>query len=81
MAYSRWYNSDLYIFEHVNIGLVCFGCALYGKDFRERGEMVKITSEEHLREHIKAHKEAGHSFDENLAEVIISSKPTWSQDD
>jgi hypothetical protein len=64
MAYSRFYESDIYIYPSVLGDVVCSGCLLGTKS-------VNIENDDQLREHLEAHSKAGHVLPDNLLQEIL----------
>lgn len=65
MAYSRFYDSDIYIYPSVLGDISCCGCFLYGKS-------ISIEDDVFLVNHIKEHRDAGHEVPDGLEEQILS---------
>jgi hypothetical protein len=66
MSFSRfgWYNSDVYVFEHVGGYIQCCGCAL--PEFNKDDEIfatVDLKTPKQALEHLSIHKDAGHNVD------------------
>jgi len=68
MAYSRFWDSDIYIYPHVEGYVYCAACLL-----SENSEI--ISNDEHLFIHISDHKKAGHDIPDMLYyEILMDSK-------
>lgn len=65
MAYSRFWDSDIYIYPSVLGDLCCSGCFLYGKS-------INIEDDISLNNHIKEHIDKGHDIPQGLLESILS---------
>lgn len=72
MAYSRFFDSDIYIYSHVGGYIECCACwlneKLHGSLF---GLSEKITNDDQLREHLDQHAQAGHEMPEGLLDEIL----------
>ena len=66
MAYSRFWDSDIYIYSHVD-GYVC--CAACWLSSEAQSEVIK--DDEHLFIHIEDHLKAGHDIPEMLFYEIV----------
>jgi hypothetical protein len=64
MAYSRFWDSDIYIYPSVDGDIVCAACILSESSFH-------IDNDADVVSHINAHREAGHNVPEGLAEDIL----------
>lgn len=74
MAYSRFYDSDIYIYPHVDGHIECAACWL-NEDELEYSlyiASVKITNDEQLRDHLELHAKAGHNMPEDLLQEILA---------
>jgi len=71
MAYSRFWESDIYIYPHVS-GYVCCAACLLSED----SEI--INDDQHLFLHIEEHKKAGHDIPEMLYYEIIMDSTRYS---
>lgn len=65
MAYSRFFDSDIYIYPSVLGDICCSGCLLYNKS-------INIDNDQDLIEHIKLHRDACHKIPRGLEEEILS---------
>lgn len=72
MSYSRFWDSDLYIYSHVNGYICCAACWL-----SEEANSEIIKDDEHLYIHIEEHKKAGHNMPEMLYYEIIMDKERY----
>ena len=73
MAYSRFFDSHIYIYPHVAGYITCAGCWL-NKDKSGLSifpNSVNITNDDELIEHLEAHAQAGHSMPEGLLDEIL----------
>jgi len=74
MAYSRFYDSHIYIYPSTEGYITCAGCWL-NKDKSGLSlfpNSTNITNDDELREHLEAHSNAGHSMPENLLQEILA---------
>lgn len=65
MAYSRFTDSDIYIYPSVLGDIVCSGCFLYNKS-------INIESDVQLLAHIQDHRDAGHNIPAGLEDEILA---------
>ena len=74
MAYSRFSNSDIYIYSHVGGWIECAACWLNeGSDEYSLFSMSEeIHDDVHLMAHVREHIKAGHDIPEGLLEEILS---------
>lgn len=72
MAYSRFWDSDMYIYPHVDGYVCCAACLL-----SEESEIIK--DDEHLYIHIEEHKKAGHEMPEMLYYEILMDSERYSK--
>jgi hypothetical protein len=66
MAYSRFFDSDLYIYSHVEGYVCCSACWL-----SEEANSEIIKDDNHLFLHLEDHSKAGHNMPEMLYYEII----------
>ena len=73
MAYSRFSNSDIYIYPHVSGYIECCACWLNeGQDeYSLYSASVEITNDVDLARHLKEHAKAGHDMPDNLLQDIL----------
>jgi hypothetical protein len=64
LAYSRFFDTDIYIYPHVDGYVYCAACLL-----SENSEIIE--DDEHLFLHIQEHIKAGHDIPEMLYYEII----------
>jgi hypothetical protein len=64
VSYSRFFDSDIYIYPHIDGYVYCAACLL-----SEESEIIK--DDEHLFIHIAEHLKAGHDIPEMLYYEII----------
>ena len=73
MAYSRFYNSDIYIYPSVGGWIECAGCFLNtSPDENTIFYSTKIYDDETLLMHILQHKISGHNIPDSLAQDILA---------
>ena len=69
MAYSRFYDSDIYIYPSVEGHIECAGCFLNISPNEDTiFYSTKIYDDETLLMHILQHKISGHNMPDNLAQ-------------
>jgi hypothetical protein len=73
MAYSRFWDSDIYIYSHVDGYIECCACWLNDKleEYSLFGLSEKITNDEQLEEHLDRHILAGHKVPIGLLQEIL----------
>ena len=73
MAYSRFYDSDIYIYPHVEGHIECAGCFLnISPDEHTIFQSTKIYDDETLLMHLVQHAISGHNMPDNLAQEILA---------
>jgi hypothetical protein len=71
LAYSRFFDSDIYIYPHVEGYIYCAACLL-----SEESETIK--DDEHLFLHLHEHFKAGHDVPEMLYYEIIMDEDRYT---
>lgn len=80
MAYSRFFDSDIYIYPHVDGYIECCACWLNEKlETGLFGLSEKIRDDQTLEEHIDEHILAGHNVPEGLLEDILSDEDRYGR--
>jgi hypothetical protein len=73
MAYSRFTNSDIYIYPSVEGHIECAGCFLNISPNEDTiFYSTKIYDDETLLMHILQHKISGHNMPDSLAQDILA---------
>ena len=73
MAYSRFYDSDIYIYPSVEGHIECAGCFLnISPDEDTIFYSTKIYDDETLLMHILQHRISGHKMPDSLAQDILA---------
>jgi hypothetical protein len=74
MAYSRFYDSDIYIYPHVSGHIECQACFLNEPtdEYSLFSVSEHITNDDQLRDHLEEHARAGHNMPENLLQDILA---------
>jgi len=73
MAYSRFYDSDIYIYPSVEGHIECAGCFLtISPDEHTIFQSTKIYDDETLLMHLVQHAISGHNMPDNLAQEILA---------
>ena len=73
MAYSRFYDSDIYIYPHVAGHIECAACFLnISPDEDNIFQSTKIYDDETLLIHILQHRISGHKMPDSLAQDILA---------
>jgi hypothetical protein len=65
MAYSRFSDSDIYIYPSVLGDICCSACFLYNGS-------IHIDNDQLLVDHIKEHRDAGHNIPAGLEDEILA---------
>ena len=72
MAYSRFYDSDIYIYPHVDGHIECAGCFLnISPDEDTIFKSEHIHDDETLLMHILQHRISGHNIPDDLEAEIL----------
>ena len=80
MAYSRFWDSDIYIYPHVGGHIECAACIL----LQEKNphhlflSSLSIYNDEDLLEHIAEHRSKGHEIPVDLEQEILSDPDRYS---
>ena len=73
MAYSRFYDSDIYIYPSVEGHIECAGCFLNISPNEDTiFYSTKIYDDETLLMHILQHRISGHKMPDSLAQDILA---------
>ena len=73
MAYSRFYDSDIYIYPSVEGHIECAGCFLNISPNEDTiFYSTKIYDDETLLMHLVQHAISGHNMPDNLAQDILA---------
>ena len=74
MAYSRFWDSDIYIYPSIEGHIECCSCWL--NESKDEYSLflanVIITNDDDLREHLDLHSRIGHDMPERLLEDILA---------
>lgn len=74
MAYSRFMDSDIYIYPHVAGYIEC--CACWLNEDKDRYSLflanVEITNDDQLIAHLEAHAKEGHDMPIDLLQEILA---------
>jgi hypothetical protein len=80
MAYSRFYDSDIYIYPHVDGHIECAGCFLnISPDVDTIFQSTKIYDDETLLMHILQHRISGHNIPDNLEAEILADPERYGK--
>jgi hypothetical protein len=80
MAYSRFFDSDIYIYSHIDGHIECCACWLNEKlETGLFGLSEKIRDDQSLSNHINEHIKAGHDIPEGLLEEILSDSDRYGR--
>lgn len=75
MAYSRFFDSDVYVFMSVGGWLECCGCWLSDPDDGDGSMSFTAKSTEEMIAHLKRHDELGFYVPENIYDEL------WTDDE
>jgi len=80
MAYSRFYDSDIYIYPSVGGWIECAGCFLnISPDEDTIFKSEHILDDETLLMHILQHRISGHNIPEGLESEILSDPDRYGK--
>jgi hypothetical protein len=80
MAYSRFYDSDIYIYPSVGGWIECAGCFLnIPTDEYTLFKSERILDDETLLMHIVRHRISGHNIPDNLEADILSDPDRYGK--
>jgi ADP-glucose pyrophosphorylase len=81
MAYSRFYDSDIYIYSHVSGHIECQACFLNEPqdEYSLFSMSVYITNDEQLRAHLEEHARVGHNMPEDLLQDILADPDRYGK--
>ena len=81
MAYSRFIDSDIYIYPHVGGWIECSACWLNERtdEYSLFSMSEEIQDDNHLIEHIREHARAGHNMPENLLQDILADPDRYGK--
>ncbi len=75
MAYSRFWDSDIYIYPHVDGYIECCGCLLDpSPESGLFGLSKKIKNDSDLALHLAEHEAAGHKMPKDLYKRITADR-------
>jgi len=81
MAYARFYDSDIYIYPHVDGHIECAGCFLnISPDEDTIFKSEHILDDETLLMHILQHRISGHNIPEGLESEILSDPDRYGRE-
>jgi hypothetical protein len=81
MAYSRFTNSDIYIYPSVGGWIECAACFLNEPtdEYSLFSVSEHITNDDQLRDHLKEHARAGHNMPEDLLQDILADPDRYGE--
>jgi len=79
MAYARFFDSDLYLYPHVDGYIECCACWLNAPLEGGFGLSEKIYDDEALHAHLALHKAAGHKMPKHLERDILRDKTRYER--
>lgn len=79
MAYSRFTNSDIYIYSHIDGYIEC--CACWLNESQDEYSLflnnVQIDNDMDLARHLKAHAKLGHDMPDSLLQDILQDETRY----
>lgn len=80
MAYSRFWDSDIYIYPHVQGHIECAICIIGQEDNPHNvfPKSIQITNDDQLLAHIAEHRLRGHDIPADLEQEILSDPDRYS---
>ena len=81
MAYSRFTDSDIYIYSHVGGWIECAACWLNERldEYSLFSMSEEIHDDGHLITHVQEHIKAGHDVPEGLLLEILEDKERYGK--
>jgi hypothetical protein len=81
MAYSRFYDSDIYIYPSVGGWIECAACFLNEPkdEYSLFSSSKSITNDDQLRDHLEEHARAGHNMPEDLLQDILADPDRYGK--
>jgi hypothetical protein len=79
MAYSRFWDSDIYIYPHISGHIECSTCWLnVGIEDTITNLSVEIKDDITLLSHIAEHRAKGHNIPDDLEQEILSDPDRYT---
>lgn len=78
MAYSRFIDSDIYIYASTLGYITCSGCSLSELDGRYTLKSINLYTDKDILEHIARHRAKGDLIPEGLEDEILSDKDRFT---
>ena len=81
MAYSRFIDSDIYIYAHVGGWIECAACWLNERsdEYSLLSMSEEIHDDGHLIAHVREHIKAGHDVPESLLDQILNDPERYGK--
>ena len=81
MAYSRFTNSDIYIYPSVGGWIECAACFLNEPqdEYSLFSASLSIYNDEQLADHLEQHAKADHNMPENLLQEILADPDRYGK--
>jgi hypothetical protein len=81
MAYSRFIDSDIYIYSHVAGHIECQACFLNEPqdEYSLFSASLSIYNDEQLIAHLEEHAKVGHNMPENLLQEILADPDRYGK--
>ena len=81
MAYSRFTNSDIYIYPSVGGWIECAACFLNEPtdEYSLFSASLSIYNDDQLRDHLEQHARADHNMPEMLYEQILADPDRYGK--
>jgi len=81
MAYSRFTNSDIYIYPSVGGWIECAACFLNEPtdEYSLFSVSLSIYNDDQLADHLEQHAKADHNMPENLLQEILADPDRYGK--
>ena len=81
MAYSRFTNSDIYIYPSVGGWIECAACFLNEPqdEYSLVSASLSIYNDDQLADHLEQHARADHNMPENLLQEILADPDRYGE--
>ena len=72
MAYSRFFDSDIYIYPSTMGYITCASCWLEDSNGAYFFKSINLSTDQEVIDHVALHREQGHDVPNGLEEEILS---------
>lgn len=70
MSYCRFFDSDAYIYDSVDLGLICVSCSVTG----DNSTFIAGSNYDKMLKHVKDHRNLGHFIPEYVDDDLTADK-------